>query len=148
MYHSSWRDDQTSSQNAFRDEPNNGGGTSAGYINLSADGLNLDEFLWHFYGPRAQVPSDYIGFASAYFSRLILRDPSGPDDRAKAHLLADTAGDWWLSATASWDNFKTNGPMGYNRFKYLTNEWQLIGFYSKSLTEAQIRANPPPLIGR
>ena len=40
----------------------------------------------------------------------------------------------------------TNAPMGFNRFKYLTNDWQMISFHS--LTEEQIRANPPPIVGR
>lgn len=149
MYHTSWKGEQTTSENAFRDESNNGGGKSARYINMNApssSSLQFDEWHWHFFGPRATAPTGYVGFATAYFARKILHDPNGVDDRANARLLADTAGDWWITATAQWDNFKTSGPMGWNRFKYLNNDWQMISFHS--LTEAQIRANPPPIIGR
>ncbi len=149
MYQASFRNDETRSGNNFRDESNNGGGKSARYINMNEPNSALnqfDEFLWHFWAPRAQVPSGYVGFATAYFARKILHDPNGPDDRANARLLADAAGDWWITADARWDYFKTNAPMGFNRFKYLTNDWQIISFHS--LTEAQIRANPPPIIGR
>ena len=149
MYHTSWKGEQTTSENAFRDESNNGGGKSARYINMNApssSSLQFDEWHWHFFGPRATAPTGYVGFATAYFARKILHDPNGVDDRANARLLADTAGDWWITATAQWDNFKTSGPMGWNRFKYLNNNWQMISFHS--LTEAQIRANPPPIIGR
>lgn len=149
MYQASWAGDAYTAENAFRDETGNGGGVSARYINMNAPGTSsyqFDQYLWHFYGSRASVPSGYVGFAIAYFARKILHDPSGPDDRANARLLADTAGDWWTTADARWDNFKTNGPMGYNRFKYLTNDWQMISFHT--LTEAQIRANPPPIAGR
>lgn len=148
MYHASWAGDAYTAENAFRDETGNGGGVSARYINMNAPGTSsyqFDQYLWHFYGSRASVPSGYVGLAIAYFARKILHDPSGPDDRANARLLADTAGDWWTTADARWDNFKTNGPMGYNRFKYLTNDWQMISFHT--LTEAQITANPPPFIG-
>jgi len=35
--------------------------------------------------------------------------------------------------------------MGFGRLKYVTNEWQMFGW--TNLSEAQIRANPPPFIG-
>jgi hypothetical protein len=35
--------------------------------------------------------------------------------------------------------------MGFSRLKYVTNDWQLFGW--TSLTEAQLRANPPPVFG-
>lgn len=138
----SWADD-ANIPGDIRDESSNGGGVSMRYVN---QGSVYGEYLYHFYGSPSEVPSDYVGFATAFFARKILHDPNGPDDRARARLLADGAGDWWTAPGAKWDYFKTNWPMGYNRFKYLTNEWQLISFHS--LTEAQIRANPPPIIGR
>lgn len=149
MYHSSWAGEQTTSENAFRVEPDaNGGGRSAQYINMDgpyASQYQFDEWHWHFYGSRAQVPAGYIGFATAYFARKILHNVNGADDRSNARLLADAGGDWWITATAQWDNFKTSWPMGHNRYKYLTNDWQLVSF--TSITSANIRANPPPLIG-
>lgn len=149
MYHSSWKGEQYTSENDFRDESNNGGGKSARFINMNAPGsgkFQFDAWHWHFFGSRTDVPNGYVGFATAYFARKILHDPNGVDDRQNARLLADVAGDWWITPNAQWDNFKTNGPMGFSRFKYLSNDWQMISFHS--LTPEQIRANPPPIIGR
>jgi len=140
-YHASWRGDVNIAADV-RDESSNGGGISARFVNY---GPVYGEFLYHFYSSPAQVPSNYVGFATAFFARKILHDPRGPDDRAQARLLVDGAGDWWVAPGVKWDNFKTNAPMGYNRFKYLSNEWQMSSFHS--LTEAQIRANPPPIKG-
>lgn len=152
MYLSSWQGETYTTNNAIRAESDgNGGGRSCQYINMNGPNppqYQFNEWHWHFFGSRANVPANYIGFATCFFARKILHDPGGPDDRANARLLADTAGDWWITPTAQWDNFTTNWPIGYNRFKYLTNDWQLISFYSKStLSAAQIRANPPPFIG-
>lgn len=129
----------------IRNESNNGGGVSARYINYTG---TYNEFLYHFYGAGATPPNVYLGVATCYYARLILHDEGGTDDRANARLMADVAGDWWAYQGATWDNFTTNAPFGYNRFKYLTNDWQMIGFYSvDTLSEAAIRANPPPFIG-
>lgn len=143
MYLSDWS--ETVLPTDSRDESANGGGTSIRYINY---GATYGEYLYHFYTSRATVPSNYVGVAACYYARKILHDTGGTDDRASARLLADTAGDWWTTATAAWDNFTTNAPLGYNRFKYLSNDWQLISWYSNNtMSAAAIRANPPPFIG-
>lgn len=140
-YHASWGGDQTTPAD-IRTE--SGGGSSMRYINYGT----YDAFVYHFYTGGSTPPAQYVGVASCFLARKILHDPGGTDDRAQARLMADAAGDWWIYQGATWDNFQTNTPMGYNRFKYLTNDWQLISFYSKStLSAAQIRANPPPFIG-
>lgn len=140
-YHASWAGDV----NVPGDQRiESGGGFSMRYINYGS----YDEYLFHFYGAGGTVPNAYLGAATCFYARKILHDPGGVDDRAQARLLADVAGDWWIYQGASWDDFQTNWPMGYNRFKYLTNDWQLISWYSNNtLSEAQIRANPPPFIG-
>jgi hypothetical protein len=80
--------------------------------------------------------------------RKILDNPNGPDDRNNARILAGGAGDWYRD-TATLSSFKTQGVnvlyMGFSRMKYITNDWQLFGW--TSLTEAQLRANPPPITG-
>jgi len=140
MYQASWADDVKKPADV-RTEASNGGGISIRYVNYGA----FDEYLYHFWGVRQQVPGDYVGFASIYFARKILHDPSSPDDRAKARLLAQAGGDWWTTLTATFDYFQSSKPMGGNRAKYLSNDWQMIAFHS--LSEAQIRSNPPPIIG-
>lgn len=151
MYHSSWAGEQYTTQIDSRDESANGGGKSVRYINMDGPTAGLyqfDEWHWHFFGSRTNVPANYVGFATCYYARKVLHDAGGTDDRDDCRILADTAGDWWITPTAQWDNFTTNWPIGYNRFKYLSNDWQLIGFYSTStISESQIRANPPPFIG-
>lgn len=149
MYLTSWAGEATSSENAFRDETGNGGGRSARYINMNGPfppAHQFDAYHWHFWSSRTDVPANIVGFCSAYFARKILDNPSGADDRANARLLAQCAGDWWRSSTALYAGYHVNNwETGFNRFKYLSNDWQLIAHHS--LTSAQIRANPPPLIG-
>ena len=149
MYHSSWAGEEYTNENAFRLEPAYGGGRSARYINMNGPNppaYQFDEWLWHFFGSRMTVPANYVGYVSAYFARKTLDNLSGVDDRASARLLADAAGDWWITADAQWaGNGVNNQPTGYNRFKYLSNDWQLVAH--SPLSEAQLLANPPPLIG-
>lgn len=65
-------------------------------------------------------------------------------------LLAQSSGDWWSTMDANWESdpetgiAKYNKDVGFGRFKYLTNDWQIFSFHS--LTEAQLRANPPPFV--
>jgi hypothetical protein len=128
----------------WRDESANGGG-------VSMRGLGREDFegyLWHTWGGPHLIPANAVGAATAFFSRLILDNPNGPDDRDKAHILAAGAGDWYKDE-ATISGWKEQGVnviyMGYGRLKYVTKEWQLFGW--TSLSEAQIRANPPPFIG-
>ncbi len=144
MYHSDWSDATLPPD--VRTEPvDNGGGISIRHINRA----EFAEYLYHFWASRPLVPASYLGVASCYFARKILHDPLGTDDRSSARLLADTAGDWWITQSAPPAGVGVNtSAMGYNRFKYLTNDWQLISWYSNNtLSAAQIRANPPPFIG-
>lgn len=130
---------------AWRDEGANGGGASMFHIGYGA----TEKRLWHAWASPHPIPDNAIGAATAFFSRLILDDPNGPDDRHRAHILSAGSGDWYR-------DWPRTGPlvpgpdgnityMGYGRLKYVTNDWQLFGW--TSLSEAQIRANPPPFIG-
>ena len=128
----------------------NGGGASIKEIGYGA----YENAVWHaFTSPKTPLPATYLAIASCFYARLILDNPAGTDDRASAHVLAAGAGDYYESqAVADGMVAKTVGgnvnPMGYSRFKYVTNDWQLFAFYSiRTLSETALRANPPPIIG-
>lgn len=104
-----------------------------------------DGYNFHFWAPgRVPIdPQDIAGIFIVVQARLILHDPTQPDDRAQARYLLSIGGDYWLTTSAQWDQFRTNGDIGIGRFKYVQAQWQIFSMIT--LSEAQIRANPPPL---
>jgi hypothetical protein len=145
MYPQNWSEGtQISGSSVWRDESANGGGASMRSIGREA----YAKHVWHTWGSPHQVPANAIGAVTVYFSRLILDNPAGPDDRHLARILSGGAGDWYkdqatLSSPKVIDqNLKY---MGFSRLKYVTRDWQMFGW--TSLSEAQTRANPPPIIG-
>lgn len=102
-------------------------------------------YNFHFWTPsRASIdPSDIAGVFTTVQARLIIDNPSLPDDRANARYLLNMGGDYWLDLDAQWDYWKTNGDIGIGRFKYVKAGWQ--SFNMVTLTENELRNNPPPL---
>jgi len=103
-------------------------------------------FNYHFWPStgRASIdPDDVGGIFTTVRARLILDDSTGNDDRATARYLLSMGGDYWLSLSAQWDNFRTNGDIGIGRFKYVRTEWR--AFNMTSLPAAELRRNPPPV---
>lgn len=135
---------QIEGRDIWRDESANGGGSSMRSIGRDA----YARHLWHEWASPHRIPDNAIGAVTVFFSRLILDDPKGPDDRHLAHILSAGAGDWYKD-DATLTSPKVPGVnttyMGIARLKYVTKDWQLFGW--TSLSEAQIRANPPPVIG-
>jgi hypothetical protein len=126
------------------------GGNPAGNSLVNISGITLHllrrESNFHFWPPdRAGIdPADVAGLVVAVRARLVLDDPAGPDDRWQARLLLGAGGDYWESTTAVWDEFRTNGDFAIGRFAHVTPQEQL--FTAHTLTEEQVRANPPPLV--
>lgn len=147
----SWGDEFGAKSNAtWRAEPdNNGSGASIKDIGYG----DYEDYVWHaFTSPRQQLPTSYLAIASCFYARLILDDPNGTDDRASARVLAAGAGDFYIDQATADGGIKIVGgtvsPMGYARFKYVTPQWQMFSFYSTgTLSQAALRANPPPFIG-
>ncbi len=113
-----------------------------GSISIKAGG----GYNFHFWpsGGRVTIdPDDIAGIFTTLQARLIISDFSQPDDRADARYLLNMGGDYWLTLTAKWDNWTTNGDIGMGRFKYIKPEWQ--AFNMTTLSEDEIRRNPPPL---
>jgi poly(3-hydroxybutyrate) depolymerase len=134
---------------SWRLEPD--GGNSSAMIS----GYNL-----HFWpqGARGLIanPSDVAAFYSTYQARLIIDNPSGPNNLPKAKYLANAGGDWWgsVSGTCVTATNSCNPGIGEGRFTYLTPQWTAVDFYSGgpygasvsgAVTAAQLSANPPPL---
>ena len=91
-------------------------------------------------------------------ARLIVSDPSQPDDRARAQYLLHVGGDYYPTASTGIDAFaptEYNPGAGMSRAKLVRNEWQSYSFTTinvgameptgRALTEAQLRAAPPPI---
>lgn len=102
-------------------------------------------YNFHFWSPtRTSIdPNDIAGMFTTVQARLVMNNPSRPDDRSQARYLIDMGGDYWLDVAAQWDYLKTNGDIGIGRFKYVTMGWQ--SFNMTTLSEDEIRRNPPPL---
>lgn len=116
---------------------------SDGSVSVTAgDGFNFH--FWPSKG-RTQYPqNDVEGCFITVLARLILDDPKGVDDRKDARYVLSVGGDWWLSLTAQWDNWKTNMDMGIGRFKFVTVEWKSFNLITVPIDEA--RKNPPPFL--
>jgi hypothetical protein len=128
----------------LRNESGNGGGVSMRSIGREG----YARHLWHAWAAPHRVPDNALGAVTVFFARKILDNPAGPDDRAQVRLMAAGAGDWYRDQ-ATLTTPKVQGQnvlyMGFSRLKYITNDWQVFGW--TSLSEAQLRANPPPVIG-
>jgi hypothetical protein len=110
-------------------------------VSVTAGG-GYNYHFWPSTGRASIDPDDVGGIFTTVQARLILNDSTKGDDRAAARYLLSTGGDYWLSLSAQWDNFKTNGDIGIGRFKYVRTQWQ--AFNMTSLTAAELRGNPPP----
>jgi hypothetical protein len=119
----------------LRHEPDGGVSVTAG------GGYNF-----HFWPPdgRAKIdPADIGGVFVTVEARLVVDNPSKPDDRSRARYLLSVGADYWVNRHANWDHFKTNDAVGVGRFKYVTERWQAFNF--TTLKAHELRQNPPPL---
>jgi hypothetical protein len=97
-------------------------------------------------------PSDVGAVFTTVQARLILDDPSGPDNRNQARYLANTGADWWRTTTAPYGDGTNNPGVGQSRFTYLTTNWTAIDFYTGgpiatapgSWTQTQLQTSNPP----
>jgi hypothetical protein len=112
-----------------------------GGISVTAGG-GYNFHFWPTSGRATIDPNDVKGVFTTIRARLVLADPSGPDDRREARYLLGMGADYWLDETAQWDNFKTNGDVGIGRHKFVKSYWQ--SFNMSSLSATQLQGNPPP----
>lgn len=144
MYPINWSNAGAVNNTTWRTESS--GGSSVRDIGRGA----YENYTWHGWTTANLMPASYQGIASCCYARKVLDNPAGADDRDQAQLLIACAGDYYSELNPpDYDGMGTyTMAMGFGRLKYLTNNWQFVGFYSKNtLSEAQIRANPPPFLG-
>lgn len=113
-----------------------------GTISVTCGGPNsiYNGYNCHFYPTNrgAITPSDIGGIFTTMQLRLIMANPSNPDDRATSTYLGSCGADYWQQLTSG-----NNTAVGGGILKYITNNWQQ--FTMTTLTAAQINSNPPPL---
>ena len=125
--------------------------------------------FWPQCGRVAIDPADIAGMASCFFARLVVDDPSKPDDRDRACLLGSCGGDYWRSKDAKWKaDWTSNNDWAIGRFKLLTPDWQPVtgctygaqvghqrylkerknpppADFARTLSAETLRKNPPPI---
>jgi hypothetical protein len=109
-------------------------------VRTAKNGYHFD--FWSGQGRVEIDPSDIAGVFSTFQARLILDDPTKPDDRGAAQYIAAAGADYWASSDAG-DIKSLGNDAGAGRFKYVINDWR--AFNMVTLSEADIRKNPPPL---
>ncbi len=114
---------------------------SDGSVSVKA-GQGYNFHFWPASGRASIDPKDVDGFFTAVQARLITDNTQQPDDRSKARYLLGVGGDYWLSLTSQWNNWKTNGGVGVGKLKYVTISWRT--FTMTTLSPTEIRQNPPP----
>lgn len=101
---------------------------------------------YHFWpaGRAAIDPTDIDAMASASRARLVLDDPSAPDDRDRARIVASCGGDYRRSREAQWKaDWSNNGDWAVGRFRFVRNDWAI--FTATTAAAATLHHNPPPL---
>jgi len=102
-------------------------------------------FNFHFWTKAGRVeihPEDLDGVFVTVQARLVLADPSKPDDRDRARYLLGVGADYWLARDSKWDNFKTNGDVAIGRMKRVTKQWRA---FNMAVPLDAVRRTPPPL---
>jgi hypothetical protein len=123
-------------------------------------GVNADGYLtgipgtgynmhWFPIGRVAIANPGDIGGVVGWFEAKLETVPGQPDDIATTRYLAGASGDWWENETIAFDDPSGSGSGTHNgdwaigRHRFLTADWQT--FTGHTLTERQIRENPPPI---
>jgi hypothetical protein len=109
-------------------------------------------------GAKPIDPPDVGAVHVTMQARLIVDDPGRPDDRDQAKYLVKVGADYYPTATTKIAEFSPTGynpAVGMSRFKTITRDWQSISMTTidvgvedprgGSITEAELRAAPPPL---
>lgn len=113
-----------------------------GTISVTAGG----GYVFHFWPQdRASInPNDVGGVLALIQCRLIVGDPSLPDDRNIAQYIAGAGADYYPALTGGWPGNQSFNPgVGTGKLKYVTNDWR---FYAMTtLTADQLASDPPPV---
>jgi hypothetical protein len=103
-------------------------------------------YNFHFYpSDRASInPNDIGGVVVVIQARLIVANPSKPDDSNIARYLLGAGADYYPGLTGSWPgNADFNPGVGLGKMKYVRPEWR--SFAMTTMTQSQLQNNPPPI---
>jgi hypothetical protein len=102
-------------------------------------------YNYHYYPqPRVSIPNtDVGGILVVAQARLILDNPSGPDDRANAAVLMNVGGDYWPDLSSMVPGGGANPSIAGSKFKYVKSYWRY--YVMTTLSATQLAANPPPI---
>ena len=102
-------------------------------------------FRWHGFGVTTQ-PTTSTSVKAVFvqvYARLIVDDPSKPDDRHLARYLLHVASDH-----KTIDGLTTlTGDLGISRYKRVTNDWQPYNMMTY-ITREELDKNPPPFVSK
>lgn len=115
---------------------------SDGSISVTAGG----GYNFHFYPPdRASInPNDIGGIVVVVQARLIVGDPSKPDDRNIARYLAGAGADYYPALTGGGSGNQSYNPaVGGGKLKYVQSQWR--SFSMTTMSQSQLESNPPPV---
>jgi hypothetical protein len=123
------------------------GVNAEGYLTgIPGTGYNMH---WYPIGRVAITNQGDIGGVVGWFEAKLETVPGQPDDIATTRYLAGASGDWWENETIAFEDPSGggsgthNGDWAIGRHRFLTADWQT--FTGHTLTERQIRENPPPI---
>ncbi len=98
----------------------------------------------HGFTPFPRIPiatADMGGTVALCEARLILHTAGGTDDRGSSKYMVESGADYYPETTGP--GIENNPGCGGGKFKYVTNNWRSFAF--TTLTEAQLRSNPPAI---
>lgn len=113
-------------------------------------------YAWHGWWSKGRVSINSSDIAALFVTlqaRLVVDNPSRPDDRANARYLVQVGNDYYQDVATNW-RFIVPSSMT-SRSKLVRNQWQAFSATTFSnvgaqepgggITEAAFRAAPPPL---
>ncbi len=116
-----------------------------GSISVKAGG----GFNFHFYAPSRAIidPGDVAAIFTSVQARLVVDDPSLPDDRERARYLLNVGADLWRNETVEYDKEENSPAVGMGRFRYVTTGWQSFNmlYMEGGINTSVLRRYPPPV---
>lgn len=113
--------------------------------------INYDGYNLHFFNNTNLAPLVYVGYNYSEFvtgcsSRLILEDPSGPDNRSTSAYIITTGNDWKKADNTCTTN--SSGAtlcyaIGAGRFIRVTSNWRRVIYSSLDSTDLNSKPMPP-----
>lgn len=103
-------------------------------------------YNFHFYpSNRASIdPNDIGGIVVVVQARLIVGDPSKPDDTGTARYLLGSGADYYPDLAGGWPGTADFNPgVALGKMKYVQTQWR--SFCMTTLTQSQLQNNPPPV---